>query len=448
MSTHSTDDDFPRFTPANTSPFIPHLRWWIGGLLFAVTIINYIDRQTLSVLAPILKKEYTWSNERFAIILISFRVAYTVMQTVFGRILDAIGTRRGMAISVAFYSVIAGLTSLAQGLFSFSVFRALLATGESANNPGGSKVVSEWFPAKERAWAVALFDSGSSIGGAVAPFIVLFIYEWFDSWRPVFLITSTLGFFWLLAWLLLYRLPHRHPRLSPQELAYIQAGQTTPTSDGDVHAKLRWSEWFKLLTYRQTWGIVLGRSLLDPYWFLIAEWYGIYLNSKGFSLEQSMLGFWAPFLGADLGNFFGGGLSSYWIKRGWPVGKARRAVLTIFGPSMLLLIPAAFNDNYYVLLFLFAYASFAYAACSTMFLTLPTDVFHSRAVGSVMGLGGTGAGIGVLFSTWLIGRISDQYSFQPIIIAASIIPCIATAVFVTMVRARNTPDPEGVVLDF
>ena len=431
-------------TPRNT---IRGLRWWVGGLLFTVTIINYIDRQTLSVLSPTLKKQYAWSNEDYAIILISFRIAYTVMQTVFGRILDAIGTRVGLAISVAFYSVVAGMTSLAQGLVSFSVFRALLACGEAANNPGGSKVVSEWFPAKERAWAVALFDSGSSIGGAVAPFIVLFIYHWFGSWRPVFLLTSTLGFFWLLAWLYLYRLPHLHPRLAPEEFRRIRSGQASHQDSG-THANLTWREWGKLLTYRQTWGIVLGRSLLDPYWFFIAEWYGIYLSSKGFSLEQSMLGFWAPFLGADLGNFFGGGLSSYFIKRGWPVGRSRRAVLLIFGPSMLLLIPAAFNSNYYVLLFLFAYASFAYAACSTMFLTLPTDVFHSRAVGSVMGLGGTGAGIGVLISTWLIGRISDTVSFQPIIIAASIIPCIATAVFVSMVRARKRPDPEGVVLDF
>lgn len=414
-------------------------------MLFAVTIINYIDRQTLSALAPILKREYEWSNEDFAIILISFRVAYTIMQSVFGRLLDYIGTRRGMSISVAFYSIVGALTSLAQGLYSFSAFRFLLACGESANNPGGSKAVSEWFPAKERAWAVALFDSGSAIGGVVAPFIVLLIYNYFDSWRPAFLITATLGFFWLLAWRWIYHAPEKHPRISPEELEYILKNRSS--SPGET-ANLPPISWFRLLCYKQTWGIILGRFLLDPYWFLVAEWYGLYLVSKGFSLEQSVLGFWAPFLGADLGNFFGGGLSSYLIARGWPVGRARRTVLLIFGPSMLLLIPAAFNSNYWVLLGLFAYASFAYAACSTMFLTLPTDVFHTRAVGSVMGMGGTGAGIGVLISTYLIGVITTQTSFAPVIIAASIIPCIATLIFAAMVRATKKPDPGQVLLDF
>ncbi|HPO15285.1 MAG TPA: MFS transporter [Candidatus Hydrogenedentes bacterium] len=432
------------YDPKRKRP-LPYLRWWIGGMLFAVTIINYIDRQTLSALAPILKKEYQWTNEDFAIILISFRVAYTIMQSVFGRLLDFIGTRRGMSISVAFYSIVGALTSLAQGLYSFSAFRFLLACGESANNPGGSKAVSEWFPAKERAWAVALFDSGSAIGGAVAPFIVLFIYKYFDSWRPAFLITATLGFIWLLAWRWIYYAPEKHPRISQEELDYILKSRSSSPEEA---ANLPTISWFRLLCYKQTWGIILGRFLLDPYWFLVAEWYGLYLASKGFSLEQSVLGFWAPFLGADLGNFFGGGLSSYLIARGWPVGRARRTVLLIFGPSMLLLIPAAFNSNYWVLLGLFAYASFAYAACSTMFLTLPTDVFHTRAVGSVMGMGGTGAGIGVLISTYLIGVITTQASFQPVIIAASIIPCIATLIFVSLVRAAKKPDPRKVLLDF
>jgi ACS family hexuronate transporter-like MFS transporter len=291
---------------------------------------------------------------------------------------------------------------------------------------------------------VALFDSGSSVGGAVAPFIVLYIYLWFDSWRPAFVITASLGFVWLLAWRVLYHPPEQHPRLSKAELDYIR--QDRPADADDTgHPKVAL---LKLLRYRQTWGLILGRFLLDPYWFFMAEWFGLYLNSKGFSLEKSVLGFWAPFLGADIGNFFGGGLSSWFIRRGWPVGKARRTVLLIFGPSMLLLIPTVFTNNYYVLLFLFAYASFAYACCGTMFLTLPTDVFHTRAVGSVMGLAGTGAGVGTLISTYLIGIISDRVSFQPILVAASIIPCIATAVFVSMVRASKKPDPEGILLYF
>ncbi len=424
---------------------IPRLRWWIGGLLFASTVINYIDRQTLSVLAPFLKDEYRWSNTDFATVLIAFRLAYTLMQALGGRLLDWLGTRKGLSITVAFYSAVASLTAAASGLAGFRVFRFLLGAGEGANWPGATKAVSEWFPNKERAWAVAMFDSGSSIGGAIAPFLVLFLYNMFGSWRPAFLITGSLGFLWLIAWRILYRRPEEHPRLSAEELKYIRHGQTASPA---VPAGLPPATWRKLLGYRQTWGVVLGRFLLDPYWFLIADWFALYLISKGFQLEQSILGFWAPFISADLGNFCGGGLSSHWIARGWSVGRARRMVLLIFGPSMLVLIPAAFISQYMALILLFSYATFAYAACSTIFLSFPADVFHTRAVATVSGLGGAGAGVGALLSTYLIGRITDRFSFQPVVIAASLVPCLATLALVTLVRANKRPDPDGLVLDF
>lgn len=420
-----------------------HVRWWIGGLLFTSTVINYMDRQTLSVLAPFLKQEYHWSNADFATVLISFRVAYTIMQSVSGRLLDWLGTRVGLAISVAFYSVMACLTSLATGIGSFRAFRFLLGVGEAGNWPGATKAVSEWFPDRERGWAVALFDSGSSIGGAIAPFLVLFLYQAFDSWRPVFLLTGCLGFIWLIAWLKFYQLPDRHPRVSPEELRYIREGQASPPVEGGPAV-----QWSQLLRYRQTWGIIIGRALIDPYWFLIAEWFAIYLVSKGFRIEDSALGFWAPFLAADLGNFFGGGLSSYWIKRGWPVGKARRGVLAIFGPAMLLLIPAAYTSSYPALIAMFAFATFSYACCATIFLSLPADVFNSRAVASVSGMSGTGAGAVTLLTTYLTGLIADRFSFQPIIIVASIIPCIATVVLLLLVRANRKEDPHGLLLRF
>ncbi len=414
---------------------IRNLRWWIGGLLFASTVINYIDRQTLSVLAPALKDQYHWTNTDFATVLIAFRVAYTAMQWVSGRILDRLGTRRGLTLSVVFYSTVAACTSLARGPASFKAFRFLLGLGESANWPGATKAVSEWFPDRERAWAVALFDSGSSIGGAIAPFLVLFLYRAFGSWRPAFLITASLGFIWLIFWKKLYHTPETHPRITPEELKLIQEGKSEePAQSGAAAARIPASQ---LLRFRQTWGIVLGRSLLDPYWFMVAEWFAVYFASKGFRMEDSALGFWAQFLAAGLGNFFGGGLSSYWIRRGWSVGKARRTVILIFGPSMLLLIPAAFSSNLWLLLGLFSFATFAYASCATIFLSLPADVFHSSAVATVSGMSGTGAGLVTLVTTYLIGRVADRLSFQPIIIVASIVPCIAAFIIVTLVRTRK-----------
>src|SRR5216684_6120981 len=197
---------------ANPKRSVSALRWWIGGLLFASTVINYIDRQTLSLLAPYLKLEYHWSNTDYANLVIAFRVAYSVGQTIFGRFMDRVGTRRGLSISVAFYSLVSMLTPLARGLGSFAFFRFLLGAGESANWPAATKAVSEWFPKRERGWAVALFDSGSSIGGAIAPLLVVGLYKYFGGWRPAFVLTGTLGFLWLIAWRTLYYPPQTHPR--------------------------------------------------------------------------------------------------------------------------------------------------------------------------------------------------------------------------------------------
>jgi MFS transporter, ACS family, hexuronate transporter len=411
-------------------------------MLFASSVINYIDRQTLSALAPILKIHFHWTNSDFASLLIAFRLAYTIMQGVGGRLFDVLGSRLGFALVVSFYSFVAVATSLAQGLASFRIFRFLLGLGEGPNFPGAAKTVAEWFPARERAWAVALFDSGTSIGGAVAPFIVLYAYKLLGTWRPAFALTGCLGFIWLFLWVRYYHGPATHPKVSPDELAYIQAGRSSQPPAAAAPG------WRDLIRYRQTWGIVLGRFLLDPFWFFIAEWFALYLASKGFRLEFSILGFWMPFLGADLGNFAGGGISSYWISRGWTTGKARRTVLLIFGPSMASLALVLYTSNYFLALVLFAYASFAYAACSTMFLSLPTDVFHPSAVGTVAGMAGTGAGIGTMISTYLIGRITDATSFAPVIAGAAVVPCLATLVFVSLVRSSRRPDPRGLLQDF
>src|SRR5262245_39441619 len=243
---------------------VRHLRWYIGGLLFLSTVINYIDRQTLSVLAPYLKVEYTWSNTDFAWVLIAFRLAYAFGQTIAGRIVDHLGTRRGLSAAVIWYSIAAMVTSLAGGLRSFAACRFALGLGEAANWPGATKAVSEWFPRRESGWAVALFDSGSSIGGALAPFIVLGIYHMFGSWRPAFLITGTLGFFWLALFLRLYRRPEDHPRLSAEERADILANR------GDRPGRTHGSQQLPyplLLRLPQTWGYIISKSFTDPVWF-------------------------------------------------------------------------------------------------------------------------------------------------------------------------------------
>ena len=414
---------------------ISNLRWWIGGLLFASTVINYIDRQTLSVLGPYLKIDYQWNNEQFALIVIAFRVAYSVGQTVSGRLIDRIGTRKGLTITVIWYSLAAMLTSLAVGIRSFAFFRFLLGAGESANWPAATKAVSEWFPKRERGWAVALFDSGSSVGAAIAPLLVIGLYKYFGSWRPAFVITGTLGFLWLGAWRLLYHPPETHPRISEREREMIMADRLDQeTAEARTGPRLAWKD---LITLPQTWGVIAARTMTDPVWFFITDWFAIYLMTKGINPEQALLAFWIPFVAADLGNFFGGGISSWLIKRGWPVLRARKAVVVFGGLGMTLLIPTIFTSNLFALAGLFAVSTFAYASFSTMALVLPSDLYRSESVATVSGMSGTGAGVGTIISTYLIGYVSDHYSFEPILITASLIPLVGMVLVLFLVRERR-----------
>jgi ACS family hexuronate transporter-like MFS transporter len=415
-----------------TAKPISNLRWWIGGLLFASTVINYIDRQTLSVLAPYLKLQYQWNNQDFATIVIAFRVAYSVGQTVSGRLIDRIGTRKGLTITVIWYSIAAMLTSLAGGLRSFALFRFLLGAGESANWPAATKAVAEWFPKKERGWAVALFDSGSSIGGAVAPLLVIGLYKYCGVWRPAFIITGTLGFLWLIAWRMLYHPPESHPRISDAEREMILRDRNELVQqDQPANHKTRWRDLIKL---PQTWGVIAARTTTDPIWFFITDWFFIYLVSKGINTEQGLFASWIPFVAADLGNFFGGGVSSWLIRRGWPVIKARKAVVVFGGLGMTLLVPTVFTSSLLALAGLFAISTFAYAAFSTMALVLPSDLYRSESVATVSGMSGTGAGLGTIISTYLIGYVSDRYSFEPILITASFIPFIGMFLVLILIR--------------
>jgi ACS family hexuronate transporter-like MFS transporter len=425
---------------------IPSLRWWIGGILFASTAINYIDRQALSLLAPYLKLQYNWTNSDYANIVIAFRIAYSLGQTAFGRLVDRIGTRLGMTITVVWYSIVSMLTPLAHGFGSFVAFRFFLGAGESANWPAATKAVSEWFPKKERALATALFDSGSSVGAALAPFIILSIYfRW--GWRPAFMIPGLLGFIWLIGWRWLYQPPEKHPRISQAELEYIVADkrEDDPQQVSDVPPR-----WLDLLKFPQTWGVIVAKMFTDPVWFFVTDWFPIYLVAKGIELRSSLVAIWIPFIAADLGNFFGGTMSGYLIKRGWSLGAARKALVIFGGIGVTMLIPTIFTNSLYLIAFLFGIATFSFAAFSTMANVLPSDLFRSASVGSVAGLGGTGAGLGTIVAFKLIGYFSDarqstaSHSFDPIVIVAGLVPFVGMILVLLLVRNTKATD-QGLV---
>lgn len=403
-------------------------------MLFLSTIINYIDRQTLSLLAPYLKVQYHWTNTDYAYIVIAFRVAYSIGQTVFGRAIDRLGTRLGLTLTVAAYSLISLLTPLARGLYSFGLFRFLLGAGESANWPGAAKAVSEWFPKQERGLATAFFDSGSSVGGAIAPFIVLSIYfRW--GWRPAVAVPGLLGILWILLWRRIYQPPQLHPLVSKAERALIARDRDDLQADGFPRLSMA-----DLLRLPQTWGTIVARSFTDPVWFFVTDWFPIYLVAKGFDLKSSFVAVWVPFIAADLGNFFGGIASGRLVKAGWSLGAARKAVVVFGGLGVILLIPTIFTTKLWMITLLFALATFAYAAFSTIANVLPSDLYHSTSVATVSGFGGTGSGIGTIIAFLLVGHYSDlrqgmtTHAFDPIIWVAGLIPFCGMILVLLLIR--------------
>lgn len=419
---------------APTKRAVSNLRWWIASVLFLSTIINYLDRQTLSLLAPFLKVQYHWTNTDYAYIVIAFRVAYAIGQTSFGRLMDKIGTRRGLTLTVAWYSLISLLTPLASGLYSFGFFRFLLGAGESANWPAATKAVSEWFPKQERGLATAFFDSGSSVGGAIAPFIVLSIYfRW--GWRPAVIVPGLLGFFWILLWRKIYQPPASHPLISEAERDLLTRENRLVDTGAAGSTRLR-----DLLKLPQTWGTIISRSFTDPVWYFVTDWFPIYLVAKSIDLKSGVVAVWVPFIAADAGNFAGGIASGWLIKRGWSLGAARKAVVIFGGIGVTLLIPTIFTTNLFLITFLFAAATFSYAAFSTIANVLPADLYESGAVASVSGMSGSGAGIGTIIAFLLVGHYSDlrqgltTHAFDPIVVAAGLIPFIGMILVLLLVR--------------
>jgi len=421
--------------PVSPRRVISNLRWWIAAVLFASTVINYLDRQTLSLLSPFLKVQYHWSNTDYASIVIAFRISYTIGQTLLGKLMDKLGTRRGLTLTVLWYSLVSVLTPVAKGLASFRVFRFLLGAGESANWPAATKAVSEWFPGKDRGLATAFFDSGSSVGGVIASAIVVPIYlRW--GWRVAVIIPGLLGFFWILLWRKVYQPPQAHPLISDEERELLALDQAD-LANKDPGLR---PSWRGLLKLPQTWGTIIARTFTDPVWFFVADWFPIYLGTKGVDWSSGFLAAAVPFIAADLGNFSGGIASGWLIRRGWSLGAARKTVVVFGSIGVMFLIPTIFTTTLWMITLLFAFATFSYAAFSTMANVLPSDLYESGSVASVSGFGGTGAGIGTIIASALVGHYSDvrhgmaTHAFDPILIIAGLIPFVGMLLVLLLVR--------------
>src|SRR5262245_33929199 len=436
---------------------VPRLRWLIIGLVFLATLINYIDRLTVSVLAPAITEALKLSNLEYASLGTWFLLAYTISQGASGRLYDKIGARRGFALSITVWSLAAMAHALARGLGSLSAFRFLLGLGEAGNWPGAAKVIAEWFPTGERAFAMAIFNSCAASGSYLPPQIFVLLQLQY-GWQTTFVITGILGFFWLSLWLYCYQSPEKHRWLSEEEFGLIRKGQN---ADGEMEGSRDREKkntaavppsldpyispsspvalaprWRDLLRYKQVWAIVLGRLLVDPVWWLFITWLPLFLNRvHGFDLKKIGLFAWVPFVAADAGSLLGGAASGFLIKRGWDVNRARKATIGFSALLMPAGILAARASDPMVALALIGLVLFGFQFWINNVQTLPSDFFSEKMVASVAGLGGVGAGVGSMTFILATGWVVDHFGYTPVLTIAGALAPIGTIVLFALAGA-------------
>lgn len=381
----------PGAAPAGPAANPGRYRWTICALLFFATTINYIDRQILGILAPVLQMEIHWSESDYGWIVTAFQAAYAAGLLAFGWFIDRYGTKIGYTISVALWSVAAMAHALAKTPFGFGAARAGLGLSEAGNFPAAIKAVAEWFPKKERALVTGIFNSGANIGAVVAPAIVPWLtLTW--GWQAAFIATGALGFLWLVSWVLAYERPEKEKRLSPQELDYILSDPPDPPS-GTM-------PWVKLLGYRQTWAFVLGKFLTDPVWWFYLYWLPKFLNKNyGLSITALGLPLIAIYTMTTIGSIGGGMLSGRFMKMGWTVNRSRKLVMLICALCVVPIIAASQVSGLWIAVALIGLAAAAHQGWSANLFTTASDMFPKRAVGSVVGLGGMAGSVGgMIFS--------------------------------------------------
>lgn len=407
---------------------IPHLRWYIAALLFTATVINYVDRQALSILAPVLSKELHLSPVQYANILQGFLYAYTVMYLVSGVIVDRWGTRLAMGAFMAWWSISNMLHAFARTAFGLGVFRFLLGIGEPGNFMAATKVASEWYPPKERAFFNGVANSGAAAGAILsAPLIVWLYSRW--GWRSAFVITGAAGLVWLIVWLWLYRLPEVHPLITQEELRLIQ---DAPPITGDRAQRVRWID---LLRFPQTWGLFFSRFLSDPVWWFYLFWLPKYLvEQRGFTMAEIGLLAWLPYLTADLGSISGGLFSGWLVKRGWVALEARRMGMWPFALIMPLSVFIPYTSSTTMALVIISTVTFAHMAWKTNQNTVTNDIYPVRVVGSVSGLAAFGNGLGGAVFTWVTGQVVQQFSYDAIFIIMGFLHPAAYIVFRLLVK--------------
>lgn len=386
---------------------IKNYRWIIVSLLFFATTINYIDRQIIGLLKPILEAEFSWSESDFAHIVMAFTAAYAIGLLVMGRLIDKIGTRAGFAFIVTLWSIAGMLHAFARNAVQFALARFGLGIGEAGNFPAGVKAISEWFPKKERGIATGIFNSGPSVGVVMALLIVPWILSRY-SWQEVFWLTGALGFIWLIFWLIFYQVPARQKRLTKEELVFIREGiENEPDKKNIDKVKIRW---YRLFSFPQTWALITGKGLIDPIFWFFLFWLPSYFSSTyELDLKRPSLELIVIYSATTIGSFLGGYFSSLLIKRGWVVIRARKTALFLFAVTELTIILAQYTTAAWMAVAIISLAVAVHQAWATNVFTMASDMFPSEAVGSVTGIAGMAGAVGGILFPLLVGFLLDSY---------------------------------------
>ena len=401
----------------SSHPTIPKLRWIIAGLLLAVTLINYTDRLTVSVLVGDIRRELHLSEVDYSQIVSLFLVAYAIMYAVSGCLVDRLGTRMGMACFVGFWSVCQLLHGLAVGKWSLAACRFGLGLAEPGSFPAATKAIYEWFPARQRAIGVGIFNTGSVIGAAVAaPLTTMVALNY--SWRMAFIFTGALGFLWLLLWLILYQPPQRNQWLSQTEAANFNREEPvskTPVAREEMN-------WLSILTSRAGLMLILARFLTDPVIYFVMFWLPDYLEKeRGFSLKMIGEYGWIPWAVGGSGYIFGGWLSGWWLRAGWRLGRSRKAAMAVGAALLPMAIFAPLAPSWQMAIAAMSVVVMGHAIWVTNLMTLPADLFPSGAVARAAGFAGMGGAIAGALANWFTGDIITRFSYQPIFICAGLL---------------------------
>lgn len=413
----------------SAQPWWRQRRWQIALLLALGTTINTIDRQALSVAAPVILDEFDLTRQQYGWITSAFLATYALGQFLAGPVIDRLGTRRALSLAVSLWSVAAALHAFGRGFLSFAALRGLLGISEAANYPSAFKAIAEWFPKAERSLATGIVTSGSGLGSLLAPIVIGPLIYWV-GWRATFVVTGLIGFAWLWAWRRAYWLPEQHPRISAAERALVIA-ERPALGDGSPQVP-----WYAFLRHRETWGLILARFAGDGGFYFFTFWLPTYLaQERGFSVLKVAAFAWIPFLAADFGTLGGGWLGTVLMRRGASLDRARKLVVWLGALCTLAVLPAGDVDSAFVAIALFAVGLFGIQVKTSSLFALPGDLFPARDVATAWGIAGALGSAGAMLFQPFVGWVADTWSYGPVFIIVPLLQ-IAAALAVSALVPR------------